>query len=325
MKRIAVTGACGQISYSLLFRLINGDLFGEGEKIALHLLDLPPFQEALEAVALELQDCTSPLLEEIVLGSDPNKVFEDVDCAFLVGAKPRGPGMERKDLLNENAKIFVEHGRALNHYAKKNVKTLVVGNPCNTNCLIAIKSAPDINPLNFHAMTRLDQNRAVGILAKKSAFAVEKVTHFTIWGNHSSTQVPDFYNAQINEKAVLDIIKDEGWLQTDFIKTVQQRGASIIAKRGKSSAASAANAAVAAMKDIIYPTKEGLWYSSGILSDDNPYGIDKGLVFSFPCITTKEGNVEIVKDLDWNDFLRQKIILTENELKEEKALIQELL
>lgn len=325
MKRIAITGACGQISYSLLFKLINGDLFGKDEKIALHLLDLPPFLNALEGVALELQDCASNLLKEVIVGTDPNSVFEGVDYAFLVGAKPRGPGMERKELLNENAKIFVEHGRALNTSANKDVKVLVVGNPCNTNCLIAMKSAPDINPSNFHAMTRLDQNRATGLIAKKAGVSVDEVSHVTIWGNHSLTQVPDYLNTKIKGKRAAEVINDDQWLQTEFIKTVQQRGAEIIAKRGKSSAASAANAAVDAMKAIAHPTKEGAWYSSAILSDNNPYKISNGLIFSFPCITKKDGSVEIVKDLESNDFLRQKIILTEKELKEEKELIKDLI
>jgi malate dehydrogenase len=325
MKRIAITGACGQISYSLLFRLINGDLFGKNEKIKLHLLDLPQFEEVLEAIEMELKDCASHVLDEVIIGSNPFKVFEGVNYAFLVGAKPRGPGMERNELLHENGKIFSLHGKALNETADKNVKVLVVGNPCNTNCLIAQKSAPSINPLNFHAMMRLDENRAKALLAEKSGFEVSKITDMTIWGNHSVTQVPDFYNAKIDGKDVLSVIKDEEWLKNEFIKSVQQRGASIIAKRGKSSAASAACAAVDAMKSLHFPTKPDNFYSTAYLSDGNSYGIADQLVFSFPSRTLEDGSIEIVKNLDWNEFLRQKIILTQNELKEERDLIKELL
>lgn len=325
MKRIAITGAAGQITYSLLFRLANGDLFGKDEPIALHLLELPRTMNALEGVIMELKDCAFPLLQEIVFGCDAKEVFKGVDYAFLVGARPRGPGMERKDLLNENAKIFVEQGEALNVAAKKGVKVLVVGNPCNTNCLIASKHAPNISPHNFFSMTRLDQNRATFLLAEKANVSIKDVSHVTIWGNHSSTLVSDFVNARIKDRPLTEVIKDNNWLENDFFTANQQRGAKVIAKRGLSSAASAANAAIDAMKSITVPTSEGEWYSVGIFSEGNPYGIDENLIFSFPCRTKNDGTVEIVKGLDWNDFLRQKIAITENELKEERILVKELL
>ena len=224
VKRIAVTGGAGQIAYSLLFRLAHGDLFGPDQPIALHILELPEVLKALEGVKMELDDCAFPLLKEIVIGSDPIKVFQDIDYAFLVGAKPRGPGMERSDLLNENAKIFVEQGRALNKSAKRQVKVLVVGNPCNTNCLITLANAPDIPRENFHAMTRLDQNRSIHQLAEKAQVEVNDITQMTIWGNHSSTQVPDFVNAKINGRPLLDVIQDRHWLEIDFISKRAEKG-----------------------------------------------------------------------------------------------------
>lgn len=321
MKHVAVTGGGGQIAYSLLFRIANGDLFGKDQPIALHILELESMMPVLEGVKMELQDCASPLLKEIHIGSDPRKLFEGVHYALLVGAKPRGPGMERKELLQDNAAIFIEQGKALNDVADRNVKVVVVGNPCNTNCLIAMKHAPKIPKQNFHAMTRLDQNRACNLLAERAHVPVSDVTNMTIWGNHSSTQVPDFYHAKIQGQPVLNVIKDKDWLEKDFISAVQKRGAVIIAARGKSSAASAACAVVDAVKALEMPTPAGQWFSSGVCSDGNSYGIQDNLIFSFPCRSKGDGDCEIVKDVPWNDFLREKIKASEQELLEERTLI----
>lgn len=323
IKHIAVTGGAGQIAYSLLFRLAHGDLLGPDQPIALHILEIPEAMSALRGVAMELEDCAFPLLKEIVIGSKALDVFKDVDYAFLVGAKPRGPGMERSDLLNDNGKIFIEQGKALNDAAHPNVKVLVVGNPCNTNCLIAMSHAPRIPRKNFYAMMRLDQNRAVSQLAKKAQVNVSDVSHMTVWGNHSSTQVPDFVNARIKNKPVKEYIKDQKWLENDFLNIVQKRGAEVIAARGKSSAASAANAAIDAMKAIITPTPAGQWYSSGVVSDGNTYGIQENLIFSFPCRSKGDGTYEIVKDVLWDDFLKNKIATTEKELIEERNLVRD--
>lgn len=321
MKRIAVTGGAGQIAYSLLFRLAAGELFGKDQPIALHILEVPEVMNALEGVRMELEDCAFPLLKEIKIGSDPNEVFGDVDVALLVGAKPRGPGMERKDLLAENGKIFVGQGQALNRSASRNVRTFVVGNPCNTNCLIAMSNAPDLPPNSFHAMMRLDQNRAAAQLALKAGTDVTEISHMTIWGNHSATQVPDFVNAKIGKKPATEVIKDRQWLEETFTKTVQQRGAAIIAARGKSSAASAASALIDAVKTLYTPTPKGEWFSSAVHSNGNPYGIEENLIFSFPCRSNGKGDYEIVKGVEWDDFLRKKIALTEKELKEERELV----
>lgn len=317
--RVAVTGGAGQIAYSLLFRIASGELFGHDQPIALHILELPEALAALEGVKMELDDCAYPLLKEIRIGSDPQKIFEGVHYAFLVGAKPRGPGMERGDLLKENGKIFIGQGKALNDVADPSVKVLVVGNPANTNCLIALTNAPKLSKRNFFSMMRLDQNRAVYQIGHKAGVPIEDVSRVVVWGNHSSTQVPDFYNAQIHGKPLLDTIKDEAWLKGPFYETVQKRGAAIIAARGKSSAASAASAALDSMKSLITPTKPGDWFSLGVYSEGNSYGIDENLIFSFPCRSKGNGDYEIVKDLPWNEFLRQKIALTEKELLEERA------
>jgi malate dehydrogenase len=322
MKRIGISGGAGQISYSLLFRLASGELFGPDQPIALHLLEVPEALDSLKGVVMELEDCAFPLLGEIKIGSDPRQVFEGVDTVFLVGAKPRGPGMERKDLLADNGKIFVGQGKALGEVAANNAVILVVGNPCNTNCLIATAHA---KKHRFFAMTRLDQNRAVSLLAHKAKVPVTAVTHMAVWGNHSSTQVPDFYNARIAGKPVLEVIKDRKWLEDDFVPQVQKRGAVVIAARGKSSAASAAHAALEAMKSLYKPTPAGDWFSMSLLSDGNPYGIQKGLIFSFPCRSSGNGKIEIVKNVPWDDFLKQKIALTEKELIEERELVRHLL
>lgn len=325
LKRIAITGGAGQIAYSLLFRIANGDFLGPDQPVALHLLDLPLGEEALKGVKMELDDCVFPLLKEIQIGSQPEEMFGGVHYAFLVGSKPRGPGMERKDLLADNGKIFVEQGRALNQAASKDVRVLVVGNPCNTNCLIAMHHAPNIPRNHFHAMTRLDQNRAVFQLARKAGVGIEEVTNVTIWGNHSATQVPDFVNAKIQGHPVSKLIHDRKWLENEFIPIIQKRGAQVIAARGKSSAASAANAAVGALKSITVPTRSGEWFSSGVYAKGNPYSIDEDLVFSFPCTSKGKGDFEIVKGLNVDSFLKEKIAMTQKELMEERDLVRGLL
>lgn len=325
LKRIAVTGGAGQIAYSLLFRLANGDFLGSDQPIALHLLDLPVAEKMLEGVKMELDDCAFPLLKEIKTGSDAEEVFGGVHYAFLVGAKPRGPGMERKDLLADNGKIFVGQGKALSRAADKNVRVLVVGNPCNTNCLIAMHNAPDLKPDQFFAMTMLDQNRAQYQLAARADVDIEKVKNMTIWGNHSATQVPDFVNAKIEGKSAEKMIGDRAWLEGEFASVIQKRGAAVIGARGKSSAASAANAAIDAMKAITKPTMSDEWFSMGVSSKGNPYGIDENLIFSFPCRSDGNGDAEIVKGLEIDSYLQEKIDLTQKELIEERELVKELL
>jgi malate dehydrogenase len=325
VKKIAVTGAAGQIAYSILFRIANGDVLGKDVQVSLHLLDLPDFVPALKGVAMELQDCAFPLLKNITVGSDPYEIFDGVHYAFLIGSKPRGPGMERKDLLSDNGKIFIGQGQALDSVADKDVLVLVVGNPCNTNCLIASSFAKRIHPSRFFAMTRLDQNRATAFLAEKAGVAVSDVDHVTIWGNHSSTQVPDFVNAKIKGRSATDLITDRAWLENDFTSKVQKRGAEVINARGKSSAGSAANAAIDAMRSLLLPTEAGKWFSMALSARGNPYGIDEKLIFSFPCVSKGNGNIEIVKGLHIDPFLKQKISLTEKELQEERALVENLL
>lgn len=325
IQRIAVTGGAGQIAYSLLFRLASGELLGHDQPIALHILEIPDALSALQGVRMELEDCAFPLLKEILIGSDPHEVFRDIHFAFLVGSRPRGPGMERGDLLKENGQIFVGQGRALNEVADPDVKVLVVGNPCNTNCLIALSNAPRIPRKNFHAMTRLDQNRAIAQLAQKAKVDLSAISNVTIWGNHSSTQVPDVEHANISQKPVSALIPDQQWLEGEFVSNVQKRGAAIIAARGKSSAASAASAAIDAVKSLITPTPQGKWYSSAVYSEGNPYGIDENLVFSFPCRTIDRENWEIVPGLSWNAFLKKGIEETEKELLEERAFVKNLL
>jgi malate dehydrogenase len=325
VKRIVVTGAGGQIAYSLIFRIANGELLGPNQRIALHLLDLPEGVESLKGLVMELEDCTFPLVKEIHIGSNPAKIFEGADYALLVGSKPRGPGMERKDLLADNGKIFVEQGKALNQSASKDVRVLVVGNPCNTNCLIAMSHAPKIDPRQFFSMTRLDQNRAVYQLAHRAGCSIEEVSNVTVWGNHSSTQVPDFENGKIRGKPVSQIITDRKWLEEEFVPLIQKRGAQVIAARGKSSAASAANAALGAMRSMIEPTHQNEWFSMGVCAKNNPYGIDEGLVFSFPCRSNGKGDFEIVPGLHISSYLEKKIALTQKELMEERAMVAHLL
>lgn len=322
LKRIAVTGGAGQIAYSLLFRIAHGDMLGTDQPIALHILEIPEALQALEGVKMELEDCAFPLLQEIHIGSNPEEIFRGVHYALLVGAKPRGPGMERKELLSDNGKIFVGQGRALNAVADPSVKVLVVGNPCNTNCLIAMRNAPRIPKQHFHAMMRLDQNRAQALLAARAQLPVTEIQNVTIWGNHSATQVPDFIHATAGKKPLMEVIRDREWLEKEFVTQVQKRGAAIIQARGKSSAASAANAAIDAMRSLITPTPAGQWFSSGICSDGNSYGIQEGLIFSFPCRCKSNGEIEIVKGLEWDHFLKDKIRLSEKELLEEEQLVR---
>lgn len=325
LKRIAVTGGAGQIAYSLIFRIAAGDLLGPDQPIALHLLDLPEFEGMLKGVAMELDDCVFPLLKEVKIGSKPEEIFGGVHCALLVGAKPRGPGMERKDLLSDNGKIFVEQGKALNRVASKDVRVFVVGNPCNTNCLIAMHHAPDLPRSHFSAMTRLDQNRAVFQLAKKSNTTIQEVTNVAIWGNHSSTQVPDFLNAKIHGRPAIDVIQDRKWLENEFVQKIQKRGAEVIAARGKSSAASAANAIVGSIRSLYIPTDPGQWFSLAVSSSNNPYGIPEDLVFSFPCKSEGRGDWRIVSGLQIDPFLKEKLHLTQKELMEERDLVAHLL
>lgn len=325
IKKIAVTGAGGQIAYSLLFRIAAGEMLGPDQPISLHLLELNAFQKATEGIVMELQDCAFPLLQEIRVGSDPLKIFDKADYALLIGAKPRGPGMERKDLLMENGKIFVTQAQALNEVANPKALVFVVGNPCNTNCLLAMHHAPKIPKNQFFAMTALDQNRAQAKLAIKANVRVTEVSHVTIWGNHSTTQVPDFLHARIGNKPALEVIKDRRWCEEEFVPFVQTRGAEVIKARGKSSAASAAHAIICSIKSLIEPTVKGGWFSVALYSDPNPYGIEKGLFFSFPCYRTEKGTVEVVQGLSWDPFLEKAIRASEKELKEEKALIAHLL
>jgi malate dehydrogenase len=319
---IAVTGAAGQISYSLLFRLATGELLGADQPINLHLLEIAPALPALDGVVMELNDCAYPLLRRITVTDNPRVAFNNIDYAFLLGARPRGPGMERKDLLQCNAEIFAVQGKALNEVANRNVKVLVTGNPANTNTLIAIRNAPDLSPANFAAMSMLDHNRAIAQLAEKSGVQTTEIKNVIIWGNHSTTQYPDIHHAKIKGQDALSLV-DDNWFVNYFIPTVHQRGANVIKARGVSSAASAANAAIKQMRSWALGTEEGDWVSMGIASDGS-YGIEKGLVFSYP-ITSVDGQVSIVQNLKIDPFSKEKLKLTENELKEERDAIKHLL
>jgi malate dehydrogenase len=320
---IAVTGAAGQISYSLLFRLAAGSLLGPEQPIVLHLLEIPPAMNALQGVVMELKDCAYPLLHRIEVTTDPKVAFRNADYAFLIGARPRGPGMERKDLLEVNAEIFAIQGKALNEVAKRDIKILVTGNPANTNALIAISNAPDLKPENFSAMSRLDHNRAISQLAEKCGVLPSDVKNMAIWGNHSTTQYPDLHHAKVKGRDALSLVEHD-WFVNEFIPTVQQRGAAIIkARGGQSSAASAANAAINQMGNWILGTKEGDWVSMSLLSDGS-YGIEPGLVYSYP-VTVANGQVNIVRGLDINEFSMQRMKATEAELKQERDSVRHLL
>ncbi len=320
--RVAVTGAAGQISYSLLFRIASGDMLGKDQPVILQLLEITPAMEALKGVIMELEDGAFPLVDGIVGTDDANVAFKDANYALLVGARPRGPGMERKDLLEANAAIFSAQGKAINDNASKDIKVLVVGNPANTNALIAQRNAPDINPRQFTAMTRLDHNRGMAQLANKLGKTVNDITKMTIWGNHSSTQYPDLHHCEVDGKVAIDQVEQD-WYEGTYIPEVQQRGAAIIKARGASSAASAASAAVDHMRSWALGTADGDWVSMGIYSDGS-YGIQEGLIYSFPC-TCKDGDLSIVQGLEVNDFSRGKMEATEKELAEERDAVSHLL
>lgn len=320
--RVTITGAAGQIGYQLAFRIASGQLLGSNQPVILQLLEIPPALPALEGVAMELDDCAFSTLAGLVATDDANVAFAGSDYALLVGARPRGPGMERKDLLEANAQIFSVQGKAINDHANGDVRVLVVGNPANTNALIASSNAPDVDPSRFTAMTRLDHNRAIAQLAAKTGTHVTDIRQMTIWGNHSATQYPDIHHAMVKGSAASDLV-DEAWLADEFIPTVQQRGAAIINARGASSAASAASAAIDHVRDWALGTADGDWVSMGIPADGS-YGIAEGIVYSYP-VRCAGGEYEIVQDLDINDFSRERMAATEGELREERAAIESLL
>ena len=324
VKRVAVTGAAGQIGYSLLPLIANGGVFGPGVKVALQLLEVTPVLAALNGVRMELEDCAFPLLTEITCSDDPKAAFKNADLCLLVGSKPRGPGMERKDLLQDNGKIFVGQGRAIAEVAGPDVRVVVVGNPCNTNCLIAMKNAKGVPADRFTAMTRLDQNRAKAQLALKAKKHWSAVKNVTIWGNHSNTQYPDWHHATIDGVAAAKAIGDDAWLQGAFMKTVQERGKAIIEARGKSSALSAAQAAVDHARSLFSVTTKDDWASLCVLSDGS-YGTPEGLISGFPCTTDCKGNWQIVRGLAMNDFSKQKAAVTWKELSEEREMVKDLL
>ncbi len=320
--RIAVTGAAGQIGYALLFRIAAGEMLGKDQPVILHLLEITPALKAVEGVIMELEDCAFPTCQGFVAGDDANVVFKDVDYAMLVGAKPRGPGMERADLLEGNAAIFNAQGKALNDNASSDVKVLVVGNPANTNAYIAMKNAPDLNSANFTAMTRLDHNRALAQLANKTNSTVDAINNLCIWGNHSPTQYPDISHATINGDSAPGLV-DSNWYENEYIPRVAKRGAEIIDARGASSAASAANAALEHMRDWTLGTTDGEWVSMAVPSDGS-YGIPEEVIYSFP-VTCSDGKYHIVQGLDVNEFSRQKMDITLQELEEERSAIAHLL
>jgi malate dehydrogenase len=320
--RVAVTGAAGQIGYAILFRIASGQLLGPDTSVHLSLLEIPDALKAVEGTAMELDDCAFPLLTGVDISDDPNKAFDGVNVALLIGARPRSKGMERSDLLDANGGIFKPQGKALNDHAASDIKVLVVGNPANTNCLIAQQNAPDIPAERFTSMMRLDHNRAIAQLAAKAGAAVREVTNMTVWGNHSPTQYPDIFNAKVNGAGAAEAVSDQDWLENDFIPTVQKRGAAVIEARGASSAASAANAAVDHVRDWVLGTPDGDWVSMGIPSDGS-YGVDEGLISGFP-VTCSNGSYEIVQGLELNDFSRSRLENTVNELKDERETIKRL-
>jgi malate dehydrogenase len=321
--KVAVTGAAGQIGYALLFRIASGQVFGTDQPLTLHLIEIPAALGALDGVVMELHDCAFPLLESVVPTADLNEGFRDINWALLVGSVPRKAGMERKDLLGINGKIFIGQGQAIEKNAASDVRVLVVGNPCNTNCLIAMNNAREIPRDRWFAMTRLDENRARAQLAHKAGVEIGLVTNMTIWGNHSSTQYPDFYNAKIDNRPANEVIGDEKWLKEEFIATVQQRGAAVIKARGLSSAGSAANAVVDTVFSLITDASGSDWHSVAVCSDGS-YDVEQGLISSFP-VRVRGGKWEIVQGLPINDFSRTKIDASVAELKEEKSLVSELI
>jgi malate dehydrogenase len=320
--RVAVTGAAGQIGYAILFRIASGQMLGADTPVHLSLLEIPDAVRAAEGTAMELDDCAFPLLSGIEITDDPKRAFDGVNIALLVGARPRSKGMERSDLLEANGGIFKPQGQALNENAAPDVRVLVVGNPANTNCLIAKSNAPDIPGERFTAMTRLDHNRAIAQLGAKAGVPVREITNMTIWGNHSATQYPDIFHAKVGGRDAAEVVDDQQWLEDDFIPTVQKRGAAIIDARGASSAASAANAAIEHVHDWLLGTQSGNWVSMSI-SSDGSYGVEEGVISSFP-VTCTDGSYEVVQGLDINDFSRGRIDATVNELKEERAAVEQL-
>src|SRR5438874_1745690 len=321
--KVAVTGAAGQIGYSLVFRIASGEMFGWDQPLTLHLIEVPNALGALDGVVMELHDCAFPLLQSIVPTADLDEGFRDVNWALLVGSVPRKAGMERKDLLGINGKIFIGQGQAIEKNAAQNVRILVIGNPCNTNCLIAMNNAKSIPSGRWFAMTRLDENRAKAQLAQKAGVEITDVSNMTIWGNHSATQYPDFYNAKIKGRSAAEVISDEAWLKETFISTVQQRGAAIIKARGSSSAGSAANAIADTVRSLTTDTADGDWHSVAVCSDGS-YGVEQGLICSFP-VRSRGGKWEIVKDVPLNEFSKTKFDASVAELKEEKSMVSELL
>ena len=320
--KVAVTGAAGQIGYSLLFRLASGSLLGPDRPIELRLLEIEPALKALEGVVMELDDCAFPLLAGVQIGADANKIFDGVNLALLVGARPRSPGMERGDLLEANGAIFTAQGKALNSVAADDVRIGVTGNPANTNALIALSNAPDIPKERFSALTRLDHNRAISQLAKKTGAAVTDIKKVTIWGNHSATQYPDIFHAEVGGKNAAEVVNDQDWIENDFIPTVAKRGAAIIDARGASSAASAASATVDAARSWLLGSPEGDWVSMAVLSDGS-YGVPEGIVSSFP-VTTKDGNWSIVQGLEIDEFSRGRIDKSTAELADERSAVTDL-
>ena len=320
--KIAVTGAAGQIGYSLLFRIASGALFGADTPVQLRLLEITPALKALEGVVMELDDCAFPALDSVEIGDDADHIFDGVNLALLVGARPRSKGMERGDLLSANGAIFTAQGKALNRVAADDVRIGVTGNPANTNALIAMSNAPDIPATRFSALTRLDHNRALGQLARKTQVPVREIRRMTVWGNHSATQYPDIFNAEVAGRNAAEVVNDQDWIENDFIPTVAQRGAAIIEARGASSAASAASATIDAARDWLLGTPEGDWVSMAVASDGS-YGVPEGLVYSYP-VTTSGGNWEIVEGLEVNAFSRRKMDATAAELFDERAAVADL-
>jgi malate dehydrogenase len=320
--RVAVTGAAGQIGYAILFRIASGQLLGPDTPVHLSLLEIPAALKAVEGTAMEIDDCAFPLVAGVDISDDPNKAFDGASVALLIGARPRTKGMERSDLLEANGGIFKPQGKALNDHAASDIRVLVVGNPANTNCLIAKSHAPDIPAERFTSMMRLDHNRAIAQLATKVGVAVSDVTKMTVWGNHSPTQYPDIFHAKVRGQNAAEVADDQEWLENDFIPTVQKRGAAVIEARGASSAASAANAAVGHVRDWVLGTPEGNWVSMGVPSDGS-YGIEEGLIFGFP-VTCSGGSYQIVQGLELNDFSKSRLDVTVKELADERETVKQL-
>jgi malate dehydrogenase len=323
--RVAVTGGAGQIAYSLLFRIGNGEVFGADQPVILQILEIPPAMDALKGVVMELNDAAQPLVHDIVATDDANLAFKDANWAILVGGRPRGPGMERKDVIGVNAPIFQAQGKAINDNAAQDVRIVIVANPCNSNALIAKSNAPDIPSERWFAMTRLDENRAKAQIASKAGVTVAQVSNVAVWGNHSATQFPSFEEIKIDGKAALEVITDRDWWENEFMKTNQQRGKAIINARGKSSAASAANAALDTIRAVVNPTADGDWFSAAIYSAGNPYGVDENLIYSFPLRSDGNGNIKIVAGLELSDYAQAKIIASEEELQGEREGVLHLL